>query len=69
MTAATVQVNALAGRSVLRTLRQPAMIVPSIIFPLFLFAVNSSGLNAATQIPMPMAISTGIYRTASRQLP
>ncbi len=27
------------------------MIVPSIIFPLFLLAVNSAGLNAATKIP------------------
>ena len=45
------QVRTLAGRSVLRTLRQPAMFVPSLIFPLFLLAVNSAGLNAATQIP------------------
>ena len=27
------------------------MIVPSLVFPLFLLAVNSAGLNAATQIP------------------
>ncbi len=45
------QVGSLAGRSVLRTLRQPAMIVPSLVFPLFLLAVNSAGLSAATQIP------------------
>lgn len=45
------QVGSLAGRSVLRTLRQPAMIVPSIAFPLFLLAVNSAGLDAATNIP------------------
>jgi ABC-2 type transport system permease protein len=45
------QVGSLAGRAVLRTLRQPAMIVPSLLFPLFLFAVNSAGLDAATQIP------------------
>ncbi len=45
------QVGSLAGRAVLRTLRQPAMIVPSIVFPLFLLAVNSAGLDAATQIP------------------
>jgi ABC-2 type transport system permease protein len=45
------QIGSLAGRSVLRTLRQPAMIVPSIVFPLFLLAVNSAGLNAATSIP------------------
>jgi ABC-2 type transport system permease protein len=66
MTAATVQVNALAGRSVLRTLRQPAMIVPSIIFPLFLFAVNSSGLNAATQIP---GFPTDSYLTFALAVP
>ncbi len=45
------QVGSLAGRSLLRTLRQPAMIVPSIAFPLFLLAVNSAGLDAATNIP------------------
>ena len=45
------QIGSLAGRSVLRTLRQPAMIVPSIAFPLFLLAVNSAGLHTATQIP------------------
>ncbi|HMB55034.1 MAG TPA: ABC transporter permease, partial [Thermoanaerobaculia bacterium] len=45
------QVGSLAGRSFLRTLRQPAMIVPSLAFPLFLLAVNSAGLNAATNIP------------------
>jgi ABC-2 type transport system permease protein len=45
------QVRSLAGRSVVRTLRQPAMIVPSLVFPLFLLAVNSAGLDAATQIP------------------
>lgn len=49
--ALTTQVGFLAGRAVLRTLRQPAMIVPSLVFPLFLLAVNSAGLNAATQIP------------------
>ena len=34
-----------------RTLRQPALIVPTLVFPLFLLAVNSSGLSAATKIP------------------
>jgi ABC-2 type transport system permease protein len=50
-TTLTTQVLSLAGRAVLRTLRQPAMIVPSLVFPLFLLAVNSAGLDAATQIP------------------
>ena len=45
------QVGQLALRSVLRTLRQPAQIVPPVIFPLFLLAINSSGLDAATKIP------------------
>jgi ABC-2 type transport system permease protein len=36
----TTQVGQLARRSVVRTLRQPAQIVPSLIFPLFLLAVN-----------------------------
>ena len=41
----------LARRSVVRTLRQPAMVVPSIVFPLMLLAINSSGLDSTTQIP------------------
>jgi ABC-2 type transport system permease protein len=45
------QVGQLARRSVLRTLRQPAQIVPSLIFPLFLLAVNSGGLKDATNLP------------------
>lgn len=45
------QVGSLARRSVVRTLRQPSMVVPPLIFPLFLLAVNSSGLDAATRIP------------------
>lgn len=45
------QVGQLARRSVLRTLRQPAQIVPPVLFPLFLLAINSAGLDAATMIP------------------
>jgi ABC-2 type transport system permease protein len=41
----------LASRSVLRTLRQPAVVGPSMIFPLTLLAVNSGGLQAATRLP------------------
>jgi ABC-2 type transport system permease protein len=41
----------LAQRSVVRTLRQPAMVVPSILFPLLLVSINSSGLNSATLLP------------------
>jgi ABC-2 type transport system permease protein len=45
------QVRLVARRSVKRTLRQPALIVPTLVFPLFLLAVNASGLSAATKIP------------------
>jgi ABC-2 type transport system permease protein len=51
MTGTLTQVGYLAERSVIRTVRQPAMIVPSLIFPLFLLAINSSGLGAATSLP------------------
>jgi ABC-2 type transport system permease protein len=46
-----VQVGVLARRSVVRTLRQPAMVVPSLVFPLILLAINSSGLNSTTRLP------------------
>jgi len=45
------QVGVLAQRSVVRTLRQPSQVVPALIFPLFLLAINSSGLDAATHLP------------------
>jgi ABC-2 type transport system permease protein len=45
------QARYLAWRSVIRTVRQPIMIVPTLVFPLFLLAINSSGLDAATEIP------------------
>jgi ABC-2 type transport system permease protein len=35
---------------VLRILRQPALILPGLILPLFLLAVNAQGLSAATRI-------------------
>ncbi len=46
-----IQIAALARRSFVRTLRQPAQVVPSVIFPLFLVAVNTGGLQAATKLP------------------
>ena len=46
-----LQVGMLARRSVVRTLRQPAMVVPAVIFPLMLLSINSSGLDSATEIP------------------
>jgi len=45
------QVGYLAQRSIVRTLRQPAIVISSMIFPLFLLAVNSSGLAAAVNLP------------------
>lgn len=46
-----VQVGQLARRSIVRTLRQPVNISFAIVFPLFLLAVISSGLAAATRLP------------------
>ena len=41
----------MARRSVLQTLRQPAMVIPPVAFPLILMAVNVGGLQAATNLP------------------
>jgi ABC-2 type transport system permease protein len=51
MNATLTQIAYLAKRSVTRVMRQPAMIVPSLTFPLILLAVNASGLEAATDLP------------------
>lgn len=45
------QVGQMARRSILQTLRQPAMVIPPILFPLTLVAINVGGLDAATDIP------------------
>jgi ABC-2 type transport system permease protein len=45
------QVTTIAGRSVWRTFRQPAVMVANVSFPLLLLAVNSNGLRAATHLP------------------
>jgi ABC-2 type transport system permease protein len=45
------QVLHLARRSVVRTLRQPANWITPLIFPLALMAVNTGGLDAATNLP------------------
>jgi ABC-2 type transport system permease protein len=60
------QVGQLARRSVLRTLRQPAQVVPSLIFPLFLLAVNSGGLAKATNLP---GFPTDSYLTFALAIP
>jgi ABC-2 type transport system permease protein len=46
-----VQVPELARRSVMRTVRQPAAIIPATTFPLMLLAINSVGLKSATSLP------------------
>jgi ABC-2 type transport system permease protein len=46
-----VQVGIVARRSVVRTLRQPAMVVPSLVFPLMLLSINAGGLESATHLP------------------
>ncbi len=45
------QVFLLARRSVVRTVRQPANVVFPLVFPLLLLAVNSGGLESATELP------------------
>jgi membrane associated rhomboid family serine protease len=37
-----IQVAELSRRSIIRTLRQPAQIVPSMLFPLILLAINAA---------------------------
>jgi ABC-2 type transport system permease protein len=51
VTTAVAQVGYVAGRSLARTFRQPAMIIPNITFPLLVLAINSNGLRAATHLP------------------
>ncbi|HSR93746.1 MAG TPA: ABC transporter permease [Solirubrobacterales bacterium] len=60
------QVGQLARRSVMRTMRQPAQIVPALIFPLFLLAVNSGGLKDATNLP---GFPTDSYLTFALAVP
>jgi len=45
------QIGAVGRRSITRTLRQRALMVFPILFPLILFAINGSALSAATRIP------------------
>jgi ABC-2 type transport system permease protein len=60
------QVRELSRRSVIRTLRQPAQIVPSMMFPLILLAINTSGLDAATDLP---GFPTDSYLTFALAIP
>jgi ABC-2 type transport system permease protein len=45
------QAPELARRSIMRTVRQPAAIIPATTFPLILLAINSVGLKSATSLP------------------
>jgi ABC-2 type transport system permease protein len=45
------EVVAIARRSTLRTLRQPAVIVSALLFPMLFFSINANGLDAASRIP------------------
>ena len=60
------QIGQLARRSVLRTLRQPAQLVPAIFVPLFIFAVTAPGLKSATLLP---GFPTSSYVTFALAVP
>jgi ABC-2 type transport system permease protein len=60
------QVGAVARRSATRTLRQRALLVFPIVFPLILFAINGSALDAATKI---RGFPTDSYRAFALALP
>jgi ABC-2 type transport system permease protein len=51
MTVLATQVGAIAGRSLRRTLRQPASVIPPLVFPVALMAVNAAGLKPSTDLP------------------
>jgi len=45
------QLALISRRSVSRTFRQPVLVVPVILFPLILLAVNAAGLASVTELP------------------
>jgi ABC-2 type transport system permease protein len=51
MSSSLTQVGAIARRSVVRTSRQPASIIPPLVFPVALMAVNAGGLHSSTDLP------------------
>ena len=51
MSSALPQVTAIARRSLVRTSRQPASIIPPLVFPVALMAVNAGGLRSSTDLP------------------
>ena len=44
------QVGAIARRSIVRTARQPASVIPPLVFPVALMTVNAAGLQASTDL-------------------
>jgi ABC-2 type transport system permease protein len=51
VSSALPQVSAIARRSLVRTSRQPASIIPPLVFPVLLMAVNTGGLRSSTDLP------------------
>jgi ABC-2 type transport system permease protein len=51
MTAVATQVGALAGRSLAHMARQPARVIPPLLFPTALMLINASGLAPSTELP------------------
>lgn len=51
MSTAVVQYAALSLRSVRNTIRQPASIVPSLVFPLMFMAMSSAAFDRTTSLP------------------
>ncbi|MDP8925419.1 MAG: ABC transporter permease [Actinomycetota bacterium] len=45
------QISAIALRSILRTARQPAVLVSALLFPMMFFSINAYGLDAAARLP------------------
>lgn len=62
----STQVGLLARRSLLRTARQPAQLIATLFFPLFMLAVNTNGLRSVTNIP---GFPTRSYLTFALALP
>ena len=58
--------RAVAWRAIHNYLSNPAFLVPSLIFPMFLLAVNSGGLQRATNIP---GFPTKSYLTFALAIP
>jgi ABC-2 type transport system permease protein len=47
----SAQMGAIAHRSLVRTMRQPAMVIPPLVLPVLLMTVNAAGLDSSTQLP------------------